>query len=161
MRLDAAYALEAVQRYRRQHRGSTWTAIAKWVVGAPVVALLGFFLWAKLWVPAGIFGLVLLLLVLSRQIDRLVLQRRLGRHPWKDLVLKLALTDELLTLETELTEEKMKWPLISAAREFSDGFLLIIAPGSFYWLGAGALIEGTAEGAREILKRHVTDYSVV
>src|SRR5262245_18602089 len=118
MRLDVAYSMEAAQRYRRQHPGATWSVVLKWAVGLPTLLLAAFFLLAKTWVAAAIFLVVLVALMFSRELDRLALRIRLRRSPWKNLDLNITLTDALITLENQLSEGTMKWPVISRAREY-------------------------------------------
>ena len=64
-------------------------------------------------------------------------------------------------IEVDRFEGNMSWSGITKAKSFRDGLLVFFSARQMLWLPDQCLTSGTADEARELVRRHVTNYATI
>jgi hypothetical protein len=152
------FLIEANLRYRRQLPWRRPFYGLKGVLAFILLALGAFVSVAAKWwllVPFAAFAGALLL---GWPIDAWFLRRRFRKSPYHNDEIALTISDEGIHGVGRSSETRLNWSLITKARRFSDGLLLLQGPQVFHWLPNTAAVDPTDVADLERLVRaHVQD----
>jgi hypothetical protein len=124
-----------------------------------LVAMNAVLLYSRNYSATAILGYFVLVLLLSRWLisERLV-KWRFRKSPYHNDHTRIEVSVAGLNAVGRQSRTQKTWGIITKARKFEDGFLLIQRVGVFNWLPSSAIMEGSALEADELFSSHGADY---
>jgi hypothetical protein len=161
LRLSDDYIVEAHHRHRA--RASAWwlRAPIKIFCGVFLAALLGFGIWAGEFIVIAIPAFFLFLLLLGPRIDYFIIRRRWKRVPQFNEEMKVEMSGTQISSSSAKAAGTSAWSNYVKATQHRDGVMLYNAPWNYFWLPDSALVKGTSEQARELIRSAIPQYHVV
>ena len=160
-RLSDAYIIEAHERHRARNisRWLRWPMKTISAVGLLALLLIGAYIGEV--VVIAVSALFLTLLLLGPRIDYFILRRRWRRVPQFNEELRLEVSDKHLLSSSPKSSGTTQWSAYMRAVQHADGVLMYSTPWQYFWLPDRAIVAGTPEQTRSIVRTHIRDYVVV
>lgn len=147
-----------LERFRAARRVPLYLLPIKSLCFLGIGALLVLALVNKVWGPACVFALLLILLLLGPKIDYWCFKRRLRKSPFYRSEVEVVLSEEGCIVTDRSSRVELKWNFFNKAVRFSDGFLMFIGSHQFYWWPTASLVSGIEDEVDDLLKRKLQSY---
>ena len=128
----------------------------KIVCALGLLALLALGIAAEIYFLIGFAAFFLALLAVGPRFDYWLMRRRWRRHPQFNELLRVEATDTGLTFSTSKTSGNASWSAYTGAISKPLGVLLYSTKWDYLWLPDDAIVEGTTEELRNLLRSKLT-----
>ena len=142
------FLVEALQRYRRQHR-SRYVGLAIKLVALALLAPLAIWMFWQGHVLIGIFFAALgVCMFFAHHVDYWVARRSFRKSPYRDEDVTIQFSEAGVHALSPKQDTNLQWSVFTKVAHFRDGFLLFQGPKSFNWIPLSSL--GNASQAAEL-----------
>jgi hypothetical protein len=157
-RFDENFLIDSYRRYLSLSHHKWWLIPTKTIAMIGMLLLLGFALSIKQWPLVILFAFLSLCLAAGNRFDLFLTRRRFRKSPFCDQNVKAVVSEDAYLAEDAQSKVELKWSVVTKARRFSDGFLIVIGQHNFYWLPHKSISGGNIEDVHALLGARVGDY---
>jgi len=156
------FLVEALQRYRRQHRGR-YVGLTIKLIALALLAPLSIWMFWQRQILIGIFFVALsVFMFFAHHVDYWLARRAFRGSPYRDEDVTIELTDAGFHARSPKQDTKLQWSAFTRVAHFRDGFLLFQGPKSCNWIPHSSL--GSPSQAAELatlLASKITEHRIV
>jgi len=151
--LTDEHIVETYAQHRTQQRALLWLAWPMKIICAlGLLALLALGVFAEIYFLIGFAVFFLALLAIGPRFDYWLMRRRWRQHPQFNESLRVEAADGGLTFVTPKTSGTANWSAYTGAVSRPHGVLLYSTKWNYLWLPDSAIVEGTPEEFRKLLR---------
>lgn len=162
IKFTSDYLIEALQRYRRQHRGRYFDLTIKLLALVILVPLAIWSFWHGYIAFAVFFMALGVLMFIAHHADYWLVRRSFRKSPFRDEDATLEFTEAGLHARSPKRDIKIQWSAFTKVAHFRDGFLLLQGPWHFNWIPLSSLAAPSeADELEAILRAKIHEHRMV